>query len=93
MDLGDSNKLVVFNLLSPVQTGEAHIPVALAVELAKLAAAAWQRQEDQQEKVQQRLALIVDMVDKGMQQQAQLRGTVVQLHNTLNDIKRSLREK
>jgi hypothetical protein len=46
MDLRDSNKLVVFNFLSPVQTGETQIPAALAVELAKLAAAAWQRQED-----------------------------------------------
>jgi septal ring factor EnvC (AmiA/AmiB activator) len=93
MDLGDSNKLVVFNFLSPLQTIEGQIPIALLVELAKLAAASWQQQEDQQDKVQQRLALIEDMVDKNMQQQAQLRGKVVQLHNTLNDIKRSLREK
>jgi hypothetical protein len=79
MDSRDNKEIVVFNFLSPIQIKQSELAVvALAIVLAK---------------IQSTLDLLADMLDKNTQQQAQLRGQVIQLQNQVNDIKRGLRER
>jgi hypothetical protein len=79
MDRRDTNEFIVFNFLSSIQIQQPELSVvASAIVLAK---------------IQSTLDLSADMLDKNIQQQAQLRGQVVRLQDQVNDIKRGLRER
>jgi hypothetical protein len=80
MDSNSTEDEIVFKFLSPTQVEDAaaETPIVSAIVLTK---------------IERTLDLLVDMVGKNTQQQAQLRGQVVRMHDDLNDIKRALRER